>query len=281
MLLWEDWEKPGSELQRSLCVDASDVHSIPAPFRSTQEDPSAKRLPPTPVREHRECTHHDPTYLQAWRRCFGRVTDGDLQPFKWNFYSGILAASRQIHQEAFLLFWRTSRFCFNDGDALDEFLSRLTKTQRANLRHVVLFHDCDSSDNIEAVRHNESLKWPISLTGERKHHALRDLDCLELHLQLTAYFASGETDSHVAFQLESLETTFNTLENLRFLRLKRSLVTISYAEYYRYVARHEARIDNDVLIEVAERFRKRLLDPKMSHEERLEQGQGIEQISET
>ena len=254
VIRWDDDDDPDRELKRSLCVHAPY-------FESTLTSTSAEQLSATLASAHQKCTSRDTIYYGAFNGELDEFFKGELLPYDWKFYSGILAASRQIYQEALPLFRRTSRFCFKEGDALDDFLGRLTKNQGVNLRHVVLFHHFDSYDQTEYVRNSTRSEWLEPMARERNYHAFRNLDCLELHLQL-----DGDGDypkaSSRKVQLDSVETAFKSLENLRLLHPKRAAVTVSYAELAnRY---YTAMIRKGGFAEAAERFRKRLLDPKIT-----------------
>lgn len=257
---WEDDEDPEWDLKRSLCVHAPH-------FESTLTSTPAEQLSATFASAHQKCTSRDTIYYGAFNGELEEFFRGELLPFDWKFYSGILAASRQIYQEALPFFWRTSRFCFKEGDALDDFLGRLTKNQGANLSHVVLFHHFNSYGQTEYVRNSTRTEWLKPMVPEGNDHALRNLDCLELHLQLDGHAGYPKADCR-EFQLESVEAAFKALEDLRLLHPKRAVVTVSYADFAnRY---YTAMIRKGEFAEMAERFRKRLLDPKITHEDRLE-----------
>ena len=259
---WDEDEDEEWDLKRSLCVH-------PPHVESTLTSTSAEQLSATFASAHQKCTSRDTVYYGAFNGEPEGFFQGELLPYDWNFYSGILAASRQIYQEALPLFWHTSRFCFEEGDALDEFLCGLTKNQRANLRHVVLcYHFCSYKDT-EYVRDPIRTEWLEPMVHKRNSRALGNLDSLELHLQLDG---NGDDDypgaSSPNSQSESVEAALKALEDLRLLHPKRAAVTVSYAEYAN--RSYKSMIRKGEFADIAERFRKRLLDPKITHEDRLE-----------
>lgn len=109
---------------------------------------------------------------------------------------------------------------------------------------------------------------------EGKCHALSDLDCLELHLQLKL---SRHNTHNMRSRLDSIAAAFKALEHLRFLRPSRALVAIQYTDSF-----GGPWTTNGQLTELAERYRKRLLDPEASDEDRLERlADGIKELEES
>ena len=82
----------------------------------------------------------------------------------------LFAVNRQLWGEAFPLFWRTSRICFNKGYEWERCLDRLTEYQTSNLRHLAL----------ERTKRN----WPSCYLKNVGTHPLRFLESLKLRLTL-------------------------------------------------------------------------------------------------
>ena len=145
---------------------------------------------------------------------------------------------------------------------MGDFLIRLTESQeQQNLRHVVIFippHAC-----YYEIHYPSGADSFVSACSSREaeFYSLRHLSGLELHLQLpcTQEFDYFDHDT----QLGYIAQCFETLSDLCLLPLKTGEVRIRYAEPR--PARREfpavRNIPEGNLEEIAQKFRKRLLQP--------------------
>ena len=170
-------------------------------------------------------------------------------------------ACRRIHQDAFLLFWRTTRFCFKDGEPLTDFLAGLTELQEQNLRHLILFIAIRNFYGKDCWRWIE-FYWPACNAKRSEFYSLRDLTGLELHLQIpgrpTTKFFTLES------QIECIQKCFDAVGDLCLLPLKTVEVRIRYAEPVKGRRRFPPKsksVTTEDLEGIAQKLRKRLLQP--------------------
>ena len=182
----------------------------------------------------------------------------------------VFAANRQLHQEAFILFWRTSHFCFQHGDAVNRFLDRLTESQKNNLLNLALdvqFDYCEGRDGdcsqmYWQIRHG----WPVCELLKADSHPLRFLENLELRLQLRY----GTTENTSAGQLGTLRAVFQTLKKLRLLQLKQACVTVSTTDYSEDEEFQEPLLTTEELAEIAASFQATLLNSTVTKEDQTQ-----------
>ncbi|MDI1491879.1 MAG: hypothetical protein OHK93_003090 [Ramalina farinacea] len=173
----------------------------------------------------------------------------------------IFYTSRQIHQDAFLLFWRTTQFCFKDGEPLTDFLARLTEFQEQNLRHLIIFiaiHNFYTKDCWKWIE----FYWSACNAKRSEFYSLRNLTGLELHLQIPGSqqrnFFTHES------QIECIYECFDAVGDLCLLPLKTVEVRIRYAEPVkgrRKFPPKSRNVTTENLEEIAQNLRKRLLQP--------------------
>ena len=135
-----------------------------------------------------------------------------------------------MYQEAFSLFWRTSRFAFEQVDVLTRFLGYLSEAQKRNLKNIVICHRFRSySLHPEYYQAYEppKLKWASCLTDQAIFSSLRSLKSFELHLNLCSH-------GDVIDYMRTFRTHFKQFEPLRLLSLDDASVTVSVCdEIYR------------------------------------------------
>ena len=188
---------------------------------------------------------------------------------------GLSKTNRQIHDECFHIFWRTTRFYFGDPEVMDIFLKCINEGQKQNVRHLVICCLCNSTLtpapkkllwNWASFRSDGKGKvkgdWRSNKTTTKGFY-FPHLATIELHLQLQG-FSRENGLSHEARVL-AFRAAFGPFEVLRLLHLKDAFVTLSYAEDY-------GRRDYEKLItekegaEIANTLRDRLLDSVLTEE---------------
>lgn len=222
-------------LVRCLCV-AEKSHAPKAdPLRSSSKDYLFEF-----AKVHQDCT---PDSLVAQRGIL------DLQLFY---------ASRQTHQDASFLFWRTTQFCFIDGEPLTDFLICITEFQEQNLRYLIIFI---AVRNLYAgyCRRWIETYWPACNAKRSELYSLRHLAGLELHLQIRS---QNKLPTHKA-RAECIQECFDAVGDLCLLPLKTGEVGIRYAETVKGEGRFiKSRVTTPGNLErVAQKLRKRLLQP--------------------
>lgn len=170
-------------------------------------------------------------------------------------------ASRQTHDEAFLLFWRTTQFCFIDGEPLTDFLACLTGPQEQNLRHLVLFIAIRHLFRAGWYRSWIETYWLACNAKRSEFYSLRHLTGLELHLQLPC----SQNYQHFTpeAQKECIQECFEAVGDLCLLPLKTCQVSIRYAEPVEGRRKYPAsrNITKENVEGIAQKMRKRLLQP--------------------
>ena len=221
-------------LVRCLCV---------ARQKSKPTQSSSKSCSDEITEAHRDCTSDSSS---------ARRDTLDLQ---------LLYACRQIHQDASLLFWRTTQFCFDDGEPLTEFLDCLTELQQQNLRYLTIFMAINNLCTM-FCRNQIELYWSACNAKGPEFYSLRKVEGLQLHLQIRNN--KQQKLSTQESQIECIQECFEAVGDLCLLPLKTVEVSIRYAEpvkgrrkippTYRNVAMGD-------LEDIAQKMRKRLLQP--------------------
>lgn len=179
----------------------------------------------------------------------------------------VFQTNRQIYQEAFALFWGTSRFCFEEGDVLKKFQETLNEAQRTRLKHIVLdvdFVSVNSNDETwDATYWAFRREWPVCRLHNASLHPLRSLERLELHLQLRWV----QKDYSRSTQLGTIQAVFKVMANWRLLHLKQACVTVSYADGVKRYGTNGQLLVKGELVELAQSFRRILLDPTVTEED--------------
>lgn len=182
----------------------------------------------------------------------------------------VLATCRLIYQEAFPIFWRTMRFCFQRNRALDTFLCRLTGAQKENLRQLVIFHDPFERTDYDplGLRAPERVAWSVC-NEKRGLFALRSLVHLELHLQVPTRW---KVDLDHLSRRASINSVLELFENLRLLQLKKAPVIISYRGRPGEAGPNlPSLLSNDELSLLAKSFTQRLLNADQSSRDFLDE----------
>lgn len=186
---------------------------------------------------HQECEYH-----------FGKDHYFDFRMFE---------TSRHIYQEAFLIFWRTSRFAFEKGDVLTTFLRHLTEAQTHNIKSLVISHlvysfslKQDWYPKFEEVMSD----WKFSFTPHGRLPSLKSLKNVELHLNL---ICNGHG---MDVYPRTFRTNFKAFESLRLLSLNEVSVTLSITSITDG-SRLPIRFEDSERIPLATSFRNRLLNP--------------------
>lgn len=178
-----------------------------------------------------------------------------------------LETNRQIHQEAFALFWGTSRFCFEEGDVLKKFSETLNEAQRTSLKHIVLdigFGCAGLQDeNWDSSYWECRRQWPVCHLNNASLHPLKSMESLELHLELN-HLRNGHSRE---VQLGTTMAIIRAMANWRLLHLKQACVTISYANRAKRWATNGQLFEKGELVELAQSFQRILLDPTVTKED--------------
>ena len=140
----------------------------------------------------------------------------------------IFGASRQIYQEVFPLFWRTSRFCLETNTFI-EFSDNLNETQRDNVRNLVVLYSVEhccydrKRDWDRLYLHTQDL-WTAGQGKDAMELRLCNLARFDVHLQLLGCEgALNITKSH----LRTIHIVLRVLEQLGSPTLQNVSVTIS------------------------------------------------------
>ena len=187
----------------------------------------------------------------------------------------ISSTNRQIHDECFEIFWRTSRFFFGNPEVMDIFLKCINEGQKQNVKHLVICYLCNST----LFPAPKVLIWTwATFRSDGKGKTKRDwrsnntttkgfyfphLATIEIHLQLQGI--SWEKDLSHEAQVLAFRAAFGPFEILRLLHLKDAFVTLSYAEDWG-LGYYEKLVTEKEGAEIANTFRDRLLDSVLTEE---------------
>ena len=172
----------------------------------------------------------------------------------------IFETNRQIFQEAFFIFWRTSRFTFEQGDVLTKFLSCLSEAQRHNLKSIAICHRFRSFQS-DHERHlafaKAKSKWASYFRHQAGFPSLRSLKNVELHLNL--YTAREGMDD-----LRTFRTRFKVFEPLRLLSLDEAAVTVFL---FTRSGGFAMQLEDGEMITLTRSLRDRLLNPTITKQD--------------
>ena len=159
----------------------------------------------------------------------------------------LLRACRQIHQEAWPIFWSTTTFSFNDVDSLQEFMNDRTALEKQSIRKLSLWPIFDD---------DEEMRWG-GVLGRISIDSLYNLR--ELHICFhNAYFDYWEFSKS---RYEGIE------DFLRFRTLSLQTVTVTWHNSHTYDFGNMGSWTHERRTEIADYIRERLIRPLAPSEE--------------
>ena len=171
----------------------------------------------------------------------------------------IFRASRQIYQEVFPIFWRTSRFCLETCTFV-EFSDNLNEFQRDNVRNLVVLYSVQHCYNFpggdwDMLYLDTQDLWTVWQGRDVMELPLCNLANFDVHLQL---WGGERAVNSTRSQLRTIHTVLRVLEKLGSRTLQDVSVTISYEiNLGEYAFRN--RLTQQQISDVSTNFRKRLI----------------------
>lgn len=168
---------------------------------------------------HKVCTHELPTNDEELNRA---TTDNKALDL------AIFTASRQIYEEIFPIFWRTSRFCLETFTFV-EFSSNLNEVQRDNVRNIVVLYSVEHcypspEGDWDMLYLETQEEWTVWRGKDAIEFPLCNLASFDIHLRLWGRVrAANSTRS----QQKTILTVLRVLEQLGSRTLQDVSLTIS------------------------------------------------------
>ena len=165
---------------------------------------------------------HPQSFIDAHKACT------DWLPDDAELDLAVFTVSRQLYQEAFPLFWRTSRFCL-EAYTFVEFSNHLNELQRDNVRNLVVLYYVERNSKLsagdwETLYLRTQKAWTLWQGKDGMDRRLRNLASFDIHLQL----CGGDLAINSSrTQLRTILTVLRVFEKLGSRTLQNVCLTIS------------------------------------------------------